>query len=98
MGISATISPSYQSHAHGVASTWSLTWGGTAPFDVYFWYDWNGSVSWYALGTYSTGKSGLSEAFFPCTGMTFTQELDVYDQLGDAYTTSHAHELGGNPC
>lgn len=72
--------------------------GRLKPFDIYFYYDWNEtSPDLYLIGTTTTSKS-LSHAFYPCTTTTFTQELDVYDQLGFAGTTSKATEAGGNPC
>ncbi len=98
LGISATITPGSQSHAHGVSSSWTLNWGGASPFSVYFWYDANEQYpDWYRVGTYTTSGS-TSHAFWPCQGTTFRQELDVYDQIGAAYTASHATEGGGNPC
>jgi hypothetical protein len=76
----------------------NLSWGGTPTFDVYFWADNTVGVFWYAIGTSTTSKSNLQYAFYPCRTTTFTQELDVYDQHGAAYTTSQATEAGGNPC
>lgn len=98
LAVSASISPSTQSHSHGVASTWHLSWGGTGPFSVYFWWDINDVGADWALVNTSTTSKQLSHAFYPCTGTTFKQELDNYDQLGFAATTSHATEAGGNPC
>jgi hypothetical protein len=100
--ISANINPLSQTHAHGVKSAWSLTWGGVPGshgFDVYFWYDVNNDYPphWVSLGTFATSAS-KSTAWWPCTTTTFYQELDVYDQYGAAGTTSHATESGGNPC
>jgi len=96
--VSALINPHTQSHGHGVASSWTLTWSGTHPFDVYFWWDTNDtSANWILLNTSTTSKK-ITHAFFPCTTTTFDQELDTYDQHGGAFDTSTAQETGGNPC
>lgn len=98
LATSATITPSTQSHAHGVASSWSLTWGSAAPYDVYFWWDVNDSpADWILLDTTTTSKH-ITHTFYPCVGTNFSQELDVYDQHALAADTSTASEAGGNPC
>ncbi|MFI5254126.1 MAG: hypothetical protein ACHQ15_01515 [Candidatus Limnocylindrales bacterium] len=76
-------------------SSWTLTWGNTAPYDVYFRYDVNGPVSWSLTGTSTTSK-GLSHTFLPCTTTIFTQTLEVYDAHGYALDYSTAQE-GGSP-
>jgi hypothetical protein len=92
--VSATISPHSQSHVHGSASSWTLTWGGTGPYDVYFWYDIHYGASWWLTNTYTTSKQ-LSHSFVPCRSTTFYQELDNYDAYGLAADTSSATEAGG---
>lgn len=97
--ISANISPSTQSHAHGVKSNWTLTWGGSQPFSVYFWYDVDSVPSWYwHISNTATTSKALSTAFYPCSTATIRQQLQVYDQGGVAAKTSYATEQGGNPC
>ena len=97
--ITASISPGYQNHAHGVASHWNLSWGGTQPFDVYFIYDVIHAPTWgwWINGTATTSKS-LSVAFYPCSTTNFQQQFTVYDMYNSAVRTSHAYENGGNPC
>lgn len=36
IAISHSVTPSSQSRAYGVASNWTQSWGGNAPFDVAF--------------------------------------------------------------
>lgn len=98
MATSATIAPHTQSHAHGVASSWSLTWGSVAPYDAYFWWDINDpSPDWMILNTSTTSKH-ITHTFYPCVGTNFHQELQVTDQQALAFDTSTASEAGGNPC
>jgi hypothetical protein len=94
LAVSAVISPTTQTHTHGSSSHWDLSWGGSGPFDVYFWYNTSGGVSWSLVNTNTTTKS-LSHVFTPCVTTTFHQELDNYDSLGFAATTSTAKENGG---
>ncbi len=94
---SANLSPSSQTHAHGVQSTWSGSWSGTAPFGVTLYHGDGTTES--LVNTYSTSYSNFKHAFYPCTTTTFTQHLRVSDQVGPLnsnYTT--ATESGGYPC
>jgi hypothetical protein len=102
---SANISPATQSHAHNVASHWSLSWGSTSPYHVIFSYG-NG----YGLLWQNTTIVSASEyyTFSPCPGdpATYHQQLDVYDgwnntngtYKGYANDTSSATESTGTPC
>jgi hypothetical protein len=94
----ATISPSSQSHAHGVASHWTTSWSGQTPIrQVCFAYDVNNSSEggWCLFTTSSTSRSD-SHTYWPCTTKTFTQALEVYDwNYVRAYRTSNATEAGG---
>jgi hypothetical protein len=95
---SATITPSSQTNGHLDDSTWSLTWGGGAPYDVYFIPDTSVGFYWERLGTNTTSWN-RSMGFAPCTTTTFHQELDVYTDKGTfADDTSTATVSGGNPC
>lgn len=97
--LSLGINPSTQNHAHGVQSSWMLTWGGGAPYTVFFAYDNNvPSWNWTISGTSTVSKS-LSATYYPCATTTFTQRLNVIDGSGAGGTVfSTAKELGGLPC
>lgn len=90
------LTPSTQSHGHGVSSNWTGSWSGTAPYGVTFAYG-DGSSAPPLVNTNLTSKA-YSHAFFPCTTDTFTQTLRVSDQDNAKSKTSHATETGGNPC
>lgn len=98
-GTTVGTSPSYQTHAHGAQSSWTLTWGGMAPFSVFFAYDNNvPSWNWSINGTSTTSKA-LSATFYPCSTTTFQQRHNAIDAThngGTVYT--NAQELGGLPC
>lgn len=72
----ANASPESQSHAHGVASTWTGTWSGTSPFYVKFSY--GDGTSW--IRTSTTATSGnWSHTYWPCTTTTYHPYLYVVD-------------------
>lgn len=96
---SANISPHSQSRAHGVASSWTATWGDNGPFNVVFHPDTAnpGLHEWAQYGIWSTSYPH-SMAWYPCTTTTYTQELSIKDNYGSAVHRSTASEAGGNPC
>ncbi len=97
---SANVTPSSQVHAHGVASHWTLSWGGTSPYHVEF-YLGDGTVDIWQ----STTIVGASDSytFWPCTTTVFHQTLKAWDGWNDQYKTykgdaqdsSTAQESGG---
>lgn len=92
-----SITPSSQTHAHGVQSNWLASWTGESPYTVTWCYV-NGVSCNAPFQTGSTSKL-YSHAFYPCTTTTFTQKLYVIDFLGNGSTRySSATEYGGNPC
>lgn len=94
--ISVNTTPESQSHNHGVASSWSLNWGGNDPFDVLFQYGDGYFVGW--TNTNATNKS-KSHTYFPCNDTTFQQRLEVNDDAtAYAIDLTEAFENGGNPC
>jgi exo-beta-1,3-glucanase (GH17 family) len=94
---SAHLTPSSQSHAHGVASSWSGTWSGTGPFSWTL-YHGDGSTESATNVTY-TSHNFADYAFFPCSTTTFNQHIRVTDQVGPLNSnTTSATETGGNPC
>jgi hypothetical protein len=97
----ASITPATQTHGHGVAASWTLSWGGVAPFrTVCFYYDKDntGEGGFCLLETNAVGATA-SHAFYPCVGRTYTQVLNVTDHNSTFATkTSKATESGGNPC
>lgn len=96
LGASANAEPETQSHAHGVPSTWTLTWGGDAPFDVDFYYG-DGVVRVYR-DTWLV-RDSASHAFWPCSTTIYTQWLRVWDSdFGYADDFTRATEAGGSPC
>ncbi|MES2208717.1 MAG: hypothetical protein V4515_00800 [Chloroflexota bacterium] len=94
---SANISPHSQSRAHGVASSWTATWGDNGPYRPTFHpdtanpglHEWAPGLTW--LTSYQH-----SMAFYPCTGTTFRQQLVVDDAYGSASHWSTATEGGGH--
>lgn len=94
--ISASISPSSQSHSYGSASHWNLAWGGYSPFEVLF--EYGDGVGRYWSSTTLTSYYD-TYTFWPCSSTQFHQSLKVWDsQSGYAYTTSTATEAGGGGC
>ncbi len=93
--LNVTISPSTQTHAHGVASHWSLSWNGQAAFTWLFEYG-DGAV----IGdTRSTTSASTSHTFWLCSTTKYTQWLSVRDSTLDfGVMHSYAWENGGNPC
>jgi hypothetical protein len=92
--------PSSQSHAHGVASSWSLTWAGTAPYTIFWAYDVN-VPTWYwtIANTYTTSKN-LSATYYPCVTTKFTERMDATDHIpgSGGSTKVFSTEGGGTPC
>jgi hypothetical protein len=103
LAASATIQESSQSHGHGVAATWHLSWGTHSPYHVEFYYG-DGLVTVWENTTLTSAVK--THAFYPCTTTVFHQELDVWDGWNDvdhtfrgtASDTSTATESGGTPC
>lgn len=95
---SATISPHSQSHAFGVASSWSLSWGNATPFDVNFYY--GDGIVYVSSGT-SSRSTTRTHTYWPCPGepTSYSQWLRVWDTY-NAYAddNSTAHENSGSPC
>jgi hypothetical protein len=94
---SATISPHSQTHAHGVKSTWGLSWTGLAPFDAIFSHGDSTGIEIFTNGL----SYNHSYTFFPCSTTTFTQILTVFDGHNPslvAQDSSTSRESGGNPC
>lgn len=102
MAAGANTTPETQSRGHGVSSSWTISWSGTAPLDWRF--DTNINVSGYAnphwTGTAgSSGSTSKSTAWYPCQGTVFQQKLRVVDAMDDSATDfTTATEAGGNPC
>lgn len=98
--ISGSLTPSTQSHGHGVASNWTGSWGTHPTYDVHFCYVTGTSecASW-LLNTNLVTKN-WSHSFYPCSTTQFTQGMYVYeDPTGvDELLTSKATESGGTPC
>lgn len=99
--VSQTVTPSTQTHGHGVSSNWTQSWGGSSPFDVAFCPQ-NTPAPTYCFtsltNTTLTSKS-RSYTFYPCVSTLFQQYAWVHDNVGASstvYTTSR--EAGGNPC
>jgi hypothetical protein len=95
----ASIDPLSQTHNHGVASNWTLTWSGTAPFrTVCFYYDSSTGEGWCLGNTYAVGAT-THRTFWPCVTKTYTQALNVTDWANSFDTAgSTAKEYGGTPC
>lgn len=96
LAASANAEPETQSHPHGVASSWTLTWGGDGPFQV-LWSRGDGTALWWP----STNIVNWADrhAFSPCTTEQFTQRLQVWDSdAGYAQDYTRATEAGGSPC
>jgi hypothetical protein len=90
------ISPGTQTHAHGVASHWTISWSGRSPFNWSF--DTGDGNYSYANGVTYT-STGLSYTFWPCSTTRFQQSLVVDDSNGiRAVQSSYATENGGSPC
>jgi hypothetical protein len=90
----ANASPETQSHAHGVASTWSGTWSGTSPFYVKF--NYGDGYSWIAASTTATSHN-WSHTYWPCTYTTFHPYLYVVDDNeNSARDDLMASESGGS--
>lgn len=94
----ATISPSTQSHAHGVASQWNLSWSGHSPFKWEF--DFGDGAYTGSFGAWvSYTSKHVTYAFYPCSWTQFNQSLVVDDAWGiRGVRSSYASENGGNPC
>jgi hypothetical protein len=92
----ASISPTTQSHAYGVASTWTDSWGGSAPFEVRFF---TGDGYVFAPVYNTQTQMVVRHAFYPCRGTTYRQTLTVIDRINYGIATnSSATEGGGGPC
>jgi hypothetical protein len=92
----ATITPATQSHTHGVKSTWTLSWSRYSPYEVFFAYG-----DGYVLHNASTAQVSIvtNRTFWPCSGHTYHQFLDIYDKHNNhAGADSYASEGGGSPC
>ena len=97
---SASITPHTQSHAHGVASNWTLSWGNAGPYDVNF-YRGNGTVVIWTNTNQSL--SSQSYKFYPCTTTTFQQWLRVSNRAVAMQTISATRPRAGatramHPC
>lgn len=96
VAVSSNIYPTTQSHAYGVASHWTLSWGSYSPYEVLFHYG-----DGYALYWASTTRTGSSQSytFWPCVTHTYHQMLQVWDGH-DSYAVdnSYATEHSGGPC
>jgi hypothetical protein len=96
LATSANAEPETQSHGHGVASHWTLTWGGDNPFEV-FWNRGDGTALWWP--STNIVNSSDSHAYWPCFTTQFTQRLQVWDSdSGYAQDYTKATESGGSPC
>jgi hypothetical protein len=93
--VSAQISPTSQSRAHGQTAQWTLSWGHTGPYNVQFKYGDGGQRNW--TNTSLTG-SNASRVFMPCSNTVYTQTLKVTDSYGTAETQSTTTVTGGSPC
>lgn len=96
-----TVTPSTQSHAHGVASNWTQSWSGVSPFDVAFCPQLTPAPTYcFASLTNTTlTTKNRSYTFYPCQGTTFKQYAWVNDAVGSQATVyTYATENGGNPC
>jgi hypothetical protein len=92
---SASITPYTQQHAHGVASSWSLSWGNYPPYYVEFHY--GDGVVWIYSG--NNNSANKQHTFYPCVQTNFKQMLYVMDDhQAEATDYSWATEYGGNPC
>lgn len=103
IAISQSVTPSSQSHAYGVASTWTQSWGGNAPFDVAFCprNSPTPTVCFTSLNNTNLVSRNRSYTFYPCRSTTFQQYAWVRDQGGaGAQSTiyTYATEGAGAPC
>lgn len=92
---SANAEPETQTHNYGVPSTWTLSWGGDAPFDADFHYGDGWVHIW--RDVFIVGAND-SHTYWPCYTTVFTQRLRVWDSdsgYGQDYT--RATEKGGGP-
>jgi hypothetical protein len=102
LALTTSIAPPSQTHAHGVASSWSLHWGGIPPYHVQFAF---GDGFGIIIENTTTTSSGPVYTFYPCTTRTFHQTLTVFDGWNEAnhtylnvqQSTSTSQE-GGGPC
>jgi len=92
----ANISPSAQTHAHGVVSHWTVSWSGHSPFTWIF--TAGDGQAWGQNGDTHTSVY-ISYTFYPCSTTRYAQALSVWDawNIGGG-ASSYATEYGGNPC
>jgi hypothetical protein len=99
--LTANISPPSQNHAHGVHSSWTMSWNGVTPYrTVCFYYDkFNIGEGYWCIANTNYNAASDSHTYYPCTTTNFTQLLNVTDWNSNFKSaTSNARENGGNPC
>lgn len=93
---SAGVSPSLQSGTSPYNANWSLTWGGSAPFEVLFSYG-DGNGLWWP-STYSTSYNA-NRTFATCVDKSYFQALAIEDSTGaPANAGSRVNVNGGAFC
>ncbi len=92
----ASITPASQTHTHGVASHWTVSWTGKSPYTWSF--DFGDGFYTYGNGvTYTSRQIGYT--FWPCSTTRFQQSLVVDDANGiRGVSSGYATEAGGSPC
>ncbi|HJP88992.1 MAG TPA: hypothetical protein VJ850_08165 [Candidatus Limnocylindrales bacterium] len=100
--IGQSVSPSTQTHNHGVASNWAHSWSGVSPFVVSFCPSVNtGNVICFGGYHTSTTSANRTYTFWPCVTTNFKNYAFVADDDGNGAQSNvytHASEGGGNPC
>ncbi len=94
---SAGISPDSQVGHSGVQVSWSATWSGTAPFNVDFFYGFQGANT--PLPNTNSTSHTFHYTFYNCTDTVYYQDLQVTDHLGlNAGAESEVQVLKGDIC
>jgi hypothetical protein len=93
----ASISPESQVGHSGVQVSWTGSWSGSSPFNVYFYYG-DGSANKHLSG-YGGTSSPFHYTFYNCVDTVYYQTLDVTDNLGlEAGAESEVQVLKGDIC
>jgi len=93
----ANISPESQVGHSGVQVSWTGSWSGTSPFDVYFYYG-DGGANTHLSNTSATSHT-FHYTFYPCIDTVYYQTLEVTDHLGlNAGAESEVQVLKGDIC
>ena len=93
---SVSLTPGTQSGGSPYLAHWSASWTGRAPFvvDMYFG-DGTSANTYFGSNT----SRNYSHTFTTCTGQTFTQDLEVFDNNNNFGTQTAKTSVGrGNFC